>query len=129
MHPYVVSAGDSVSLYGCEFKNNHVHSPAGALIVTALHGTARLERCRYTSNSVSQDFFDNNENDPSVFFSDEPRHVGFLLGDGVVTSPLEAAGDGFMVAGETRVAAIRSVRASAWSRHFADNCFDVSPSA
>ena len=113
MHPYVISASDSVSLYDCAFENNHVHSPAGALIVSSLHGRARLEHCTYTSNAVSQDMFDNNEHDPSVFYSDEPRSVGFLLGNSVVTSPLEEAGEGFMAADDVRVAAIRAVRPSA----------------
>jgi hypothetical protein len=108
-HPYVIEASDSVSLYGCTFHNNYIHSPAGALIVASLHGKARLEQCTYTSNSVSQDFFDNNGNNPAVFYSSDTKTVGFLLGNDIFTSPLESAGTGFMSAGDARVAAIRAV--------------------
>lgn len=95
-HPYIISASDSVNLFACTFENNHVHSPAGALIVASLHGRAKLQHCKYTSNSVSQDFFDNNENNPSIIYSDESRSVGFLLGNDILTSPLHNADGGFM---------------------------------
>lgn len=108
-HPYVISASDSTSLYQCTFHNNHIHSHAGALVVASLHGKVRVEECTYDGNTVSQEFFDSEENNPAIFYSDQSLVVGFPMDNDIMTSPLEYAGEDFMGSWDGRVGAIREV--------------------